>query len=1054
MFSLQRADIWSSNRRAAGKAPSRKPRLTINKLISSNGTILVAGRSPLILRFPPSSDFPRGDFGDPEEIEISSRADDSIEHIFLDPTGFHSFVCMRSGENYYLHSKSNRVKKISRLQGQVECVAFDRRNVSENQIKSFLLGTSLGLIYEIGIDSSGKEKIFQIVYQLDPGIPITSLYFETSSENNSADVGIFVMFATSSPTRLYHFHGNSSFLQMFQSHSNASSDSFVELPGDIRRSELHCYSRSPQSNAQTFAMMTEMGIYHGSLLFSNTAHDNMLLEAQLLPFISPHDSINDLNSRNPVSIAITKFHFLTLRPTCLQVLSRLNGSLEEEIALDPADGQVLGLVRDEARGVIWLYTSLRLFEVIITEEERNIWNIYLTKALSAGDVKMFTTALEYSKNQEQRNKVICAQADFHFNNGDHEEAALLFAQSNLSFDEVALRLINLGIAVKHSKSSSSTALTSSKSSTNTNYTSVDELRRLVVTNGHALNPLRIYLIEVLKSLPLSSKSQRTMLCMWLCEIFLHLISIHSLSHQTESELTSQFKEFLRTNKAYLDHATVLSLLVSHNHRQLLLFFSQIIGDYHRVVGIFMTDRKYIEAIKVLSQAPIEKVAQLIYKTSPILIENEPEALVEMLITKPQLSIDSLLPAIIRYSSALDKHLSNNNDNNNKSDRNPLLSHLNSDYQGNPVNFAIQFLEACLEKFGLILTPSKVDWTDSTYSSYQMPEPIIMHTLVWLLAKYETNDSKNDNTQKSDKLSLLLQACIDLKERRIDDARIGDGLYELVSKNMDYEYILRQCRIFNKPRSVVLCWILLDDYFQAVEEAMKIEQSLAMMIASDHADYQVKKKLWLVIAKNAIEEEGVDMSKPIQLIKESAGILTIDDLLPHLPDFTEIDLFKEEICQTLEQVGSKISNLKSQMDELAESANSTVTELENMKNKAYSVSSQYQKCEHCSEVLFGKQFYLFPCSHGFHSHCLLKKVSQHLDSGSLNTIYSIQDMLRGLSGRVKDSDNRARAQQEALQTELDGYIAADCPLCGYMMINSINIALIGDNEAVEAKSWEL
>lgn len=39
-------------------------------------------------------------------------------------------------------------------------------------------------------------------------------------------------------------------------------------------------------------------------------------------------------------------------------------------------------------------------------------------------------------------------------------------------------------------------------------------------------------------------------------------------------------------------------------------------------------------------------------------------------------------------------------------------------------------------------------------------------------------------------------------------------------------------------------------------------------------------------------------------------------------------------------------------------------------------------------------------------------------------------------------------------ELDGYIAADCPLCGYVMIQSLSLSLITDTDAEEAKAWAI
>jgi hypothetical protein len=149
-----------------------------------------------------------------------------------------------------------------------------------------------------------------------------------------------------------------------------SSSDYTELPGEIKRAELHCYSKNPSARVQNFAMTTEMGIYHGSLLFANTTDsgsENVLLEAQLIPFVTaadfrqhglaaPGSSNNAYGSNSnsvrassassieqtdrfldrPVSIAVTEFHFLTLRGDRLQVISRLNGlpvQVRKEVAI-------------------------------------------------------------------------------------------------------------------------------------------------------------------------------------------------------------------------------------------------------------------------------------------------------------------------------------------------------------------------------------------------------------------------------------------------------------------------------------------------------------------------------------------------------------------------------------------------------------------------------------------------------------------------------------------------------------------------------------------------
>ena len=206
----------------------------IQDVVVSNNVIIIATTNCCVLRWN-ASEASR----EPEKIEIpvtvstviksatnaTIDAPDSIERVFIDPTANHVIIAMKSMDNYYLHSRSQKPKKLSKLQGVAECVAFDRHNCTESATRSFLVGTSTGVIYEMSIDSSGKEKLCQPVYQLEQPVPISSIYFDYIGTNNAAntntatsstfsaaanvdsDARLFVMWSTSSPTRLYHLTG-------------------------------------------------------------------------------------------------------------------------------------------------------------------------------------------------------------------------------------------------------------------------------------------------------------------------------------------------------------------------------------------------------------------------------------------------------------------------------------------------------------------------------------------------------------------------------------------------------------------------------------------------------------------------------------------------------------------------------------------------------------------------------------------------------------------------------------------------------------------------------
>lgn len=68
------------------------------------------------------------------------------------------------------------------------------------------------------------------------------------------------------------------------------------------------------------------------------------------------------------------------------------------------------------------------------------------------------------------------------------------------------------------------------------------------------------------------------------------------------------------------------------------------------------------------------------------------------------------------------------------------------------------------------------------------------------------------------------------------------------------------------------------------------------------DEDLRKKLWLMVAKHVIEQEKgakrENIRKAIAFLKETDGLLKIEDILPFFPDFALIDDFKVEFSGLL------------------------------------------------------------------------------------------------------------------------------------------------------------
>lgn len=1121
MFTLQRLD-WSVERCAPPPPPppsksalKRLPK-EISKAVVVNHMFVFGTTDGSILRWSMDG----GSGSDCDEVELSKKPEDNIKHLFVDPSGHHVIASLKNGDSYYLHSRSSKAKKMSKLQGHIEAVGFDKARVSETNTKSFLVGTSTGRLYELAFESSGKEKVCQLVHQLDESSTggITSIYFETFSSGDGDDVTvmegfsqdnegpgagrvvksgrrIFVMCTTSSPTRLYHFLGGPSFSQLFQDYKASGASSFVELPGSVERSELLFHKTEEQDRNQSFSLLTKQGMYHGSLLLSNssTSSDDVLTEAGMTPFVHRQHQ----QRRAPLSVLMTEFHFLLLYADALVVQSRISGEVQQEENLfllltssSEDSGEAVAMVRDAERNSFWLVTTTSLFQIEIRHEDRLAWQMYLDKAVQLQDGRLFDTAHQFCKSEEQRKKVHRAQADFFLTSDQIEKAATQFALAGVPFDEVLLLLLTLGAE----RSRQGTILNSTSSNTGAK-NGAPQLAEYDFSD-QSLEALRLYLREKLRILPPSAKSQKTMIATWLCEIYLHTVASAAAHHREGvAQTVQEFKDFLRKNKGALDNATTMSLLLSRGQamRPLLLFFSQIIGDYEKVVSHYINENMVAEAISVLKNAPIEKVEELIYKKAPILMARSPELAVELFLSKAYLAPTRLLPALFRYSELLDRQHQAARENSRSSGRtshaHDLLTTTSSDVKGDDyedrldqdsdgarVNFAVYYLQS-------YLTNSKE--RERNGEGFCFIEASVQHALIWLLAKY---DDANE--------SGLLKLIVPLVD---SDSLYGDVEAEVVSEeclldrdSIDISYVLRECKRENRTRSCVYLYVLMNFMEKAVAAALEIDLSLAKSIASRYQVHQshmdvssfgregkdemmlsgvtgaaaVGKKLWLRIIEHVVLTQGKGgVSQVLQMLHDSKGLLRIEDILEHLPDFTEIDLFKEEICNTLEDYANRIETLKSEMDELSSSAETIDKELAGVTTRGFAMRN-HQRCEGCSEALQSQQlsweqFYLFPCGHGYHEACLLKKSGEYLEhAADIQLVASLKEQISAVSARAKDADKRSMVQMEHLQAELDALVAADCPLCGDYMIRSTGLSLLSSglssttNMADESKSWEL
>lgn len=580
-----------------------KPADKLRQLVACNGVIAMALANGTIVRL---------EVAKPREstlnLQLGRKADEVPHKIFLDPTGTHLIVSMLpKGENYYLHHTWRKQKRLATLSNiLIESIAWDKKNTESKSTGTILLGSANGVIYECKIDA--KEKLFSEckaelseVHTLEEQA-ITGLEYERFPPAPPAPPKFFVMATT--PTRIYQFVGGPTFPKMFQEyHLNAG---FQELPGNLDHSVLQFYYGEHQGLARRFAWLTGPGVYHGALVFgSQNAGEDVMADQDLMPY----PLTKDQEGATPVGLVVTEFHYLILYDSMLQAVSRLNGNVAhcEKFSLRQRSqiGEIRGVVRDPAKGDVFVYGEQRIWTLSIFNEKGNVWKLLMNKQDFEGALKFC------GNNAKKKDKVYSAQADHYYNQKNYRLAATYYGRTTKSFEEITLKFIRMN-------------------------------ERFA---------LQTYLLAKLGSLPEGAATQKAIICAWLTEIYLDELNKLQDDNRADRMATimDEFKQFLQENVGNMVRSkpTIYKLLSSHGRVEALLTFAALVGDHELVISHHLQRGAFEEALGVLAE---QNNPKLYAKFAPELMHHIPVLTVNALMRANCLNPRDAIPALMRFDA--------------------------------------------------------------------------------------------------------------------------------------------------------------------------------------------------------------------------------------------------------------------------------------------------------------------------------------------------------------------------------------------------------------------
>ncbi|KAK9459030.1 Pep3/Vps18/deep orange family-domain-containing protein [Lipomyces oligophaga] len=587
------------------------------------------------------------DIDDVELPKLKAPGTGSVRGLFLDPSGSHLLVTTSTAENFYISSRSPRAKQLSRVKGSVITSVGWNPTEPTSSTKEILIGTSDGKIIETYIEPSDEffkreERYSRLAWKVPGGAAVDGLVVDLLPGKPELR-----RLMVSARGRLWHWvakiqrHTPGDYSPIFAKFFD-DEDSAVHM--DFSAAAVSVLTVSPEdeslSEDRTFAWLNESGIYNGKLYTAPSTPElgNIIFQDSRL---YPESNLPE-RAVPILGITLTKYHVLILRDSEIFAVNLLDSTVVFDERLSGGE-RLLGITSDSKSSTYWAYSSENIYEITVTDEDRDVWKIYLEQA-------RFDEALRLARTPRERDTVATAHGDFLLDNKSFFEAANVLGKSSKPFETVAIRFMEL------------------KKS--------DALRRYLVVKLGGYKP--------------KQTMQRTMLASWIVEMFMEkLNSLEDSMATRESERTTnieaaqangdsekpvdqvglfdkpkkrrpsgnpvdmeikrvkqEFHDFVEQHKKVLDHKTTYEIISSYGRQEELLFYANSADDYAYVLSYWVRLEKWMAALQVLRK---QSDPEIYYKYSTVLLVNCPKDTVDTWIRMPDLAPRRLIPAILSYS---------------------------------------------------------------------------------------------------------------------------------------------------------------------------------------------------------------------------------------------------------------------------------------------------------------------------------------------------------------------------------------------------------------------
>jgi vacuolar protein sorting-associated protein 18 len=570
----------------------------------------------------------------------------------------------------------------------------------------------------------------------------------------------------------------------------------------------------------------------------------------------------------------------------------------------------------------------------------------------------------------------------------------------------------------------------------------------------------------------------TMIGAWLTELYLHERAERLATSTAEASSLSDPKsvqeermllaQFLNSNVNNMDAKTIMKILTSHDvGAQECAHYAAKSGDIATAVNAALSvgakdTTGANDALNILNDAPFVLAEPLYYKHASVLLARSPAMAVEGFLMRyaQGLSPTRLLPSIMQYEKMRMERARVRQADETTGARGSFgggtgASTSSGDKTGRRSSYDVHVVDVPkrpMDGFEMRISPTLSEATsfvDDPYVATRYLEGVIQQgctssaVFSYLISLYTRLDDEEPLLKFLTAHVPATSAATEASRRAMLSSDRTRAMHTNLSLSasggpLDMSYALRTVLMSGRHyRSAIKLYMGFGLRQESVQLALKVDPSLARELAQESVELDERKRLWLMIAKNGASDSsgrgGKDVVSRVVSVLRDCGpdVLSIEDVLPFLPEFAQIDQIKDEICEALTSYSSKIEGFLKEMNECDKACDNLRNEIGRLQNHKMRIKAD-ARCAYTNKLVLqgGEPFYVFPSGYVVLASALKREVLPYLNDKQRSRVMELESQLKGSGGDV------SAASRNKLQNELDGLIAAECPLTGSVMIESI------------------